>query len=98
MEPTNAHRLVTAADLSLTAFSDAMKVLKPKAGDLECVDLVLAFGPGCWYAAHEVEALIARSAGIVIQLVYNWKHFEDDEWLLKDRVSGRGVWTPGACG
>ena len=98
MEPTDAHRLVIDSDLSVTAYGEALKILKPVAGEFGCVDLVLIFGPGCWYAAHEISAQAERTAGIMVQLVYDWENFQQDEWLLRDRVSGRGVWTPGACG
>lgn len=96
MKMETSERLSTDADLSATAYGDAIRILNPKAGDLGCVDLILAFGPGCWYAAHEIREQADRTAGIVLQLLFNWESFEADEWLLMDRVSGRSVWTPGA--
>lgn len=98
MKIGTAERLPTDADLSTTAYADALKILKPETGDLMCVDLVLAFGPGAWFRAHEIREQVDRTHGIVLQLVYNWQTFNDDEWLLMDRTSGRSVWTPGACG
>jgi len=97
MKIGTAERLPTDSDLSATAYSEALRIMKPEAGELGCVDLVLAFGPGCWFAAHEIQDQANRTAGIVLQLVYNWDKFKEDEWLLLDRVSGRSVWTPGAC-
>lgn len=97
MKIGTVERLPTDADLSSTSYEAALRILQPIAGELGCVDLVLAFGPGCWGAAHEIREQVARTAGIVLQLVFNWKEFKEDEWLLMDRVSGRSVWTSGAC-
>lgn len=98
MKIGTAERLPTDADLSITSYGAALKILQPSAGEFGCADLVLAFAPGCWDVAHEIRKQVDRTAGIVLQLVYNWKDFKEDEWLLMDRVSGRSVWSPGAGG
>lgn len=46
-----AERLSVDSDLSVSAYGDAIKILKPEVGELMCIDLVLAFGPGCWWIA-----------------------------------------------
>ncbi len=99
MKIGTAERLPVDSDLSATAYSEALRILKPAKpveSELGCVDLVLAFGPGCWPAAHEIREQVDRTAGIVLQLVFNWEDYEESEWLLLDRTSGRSVWTPGA--
>lgn len=98
MKIGTAERLPVDSDLSVTAYGEALKILNPEAGELGCVDLVLAFGPGCWYMAHELQAQADRTAGIIMQLLFDWHNFQEDEWLLMDRFSGRSVWTPGAGG
>ena len=96
MKTGTAERLPVDSDLSATAYGEALRILKPIAGELGCVELVLAFGPGCWYIAQELKDQAERTAGIILQLVFDWENFQEDEWLLMDRVSGRSVWTPGA--
>ena len=97
-EPPNSERLPTDSDLSLAAFDAAMKILTPQAGLNGVVEVMLTFGPGCFYAAQEIDDSLRYTSGIMMTRHYRWQNYAEDEWSLTDRNGGRSVWCPGAGG
>jgi len=95
-EPMNSERLPTDSDLSIAAFSEAMRILNPQAGLHGVVEVMLAFGSGVFYMADEIDRSLRYTSGIMMTRHYHWKDYKEDEWSLTDRNSGRSVWSPGA--